>query len=194
MKQRIAITLLLCLALLGLPGSTPAHADTNNGPGPELGTTLPDPAIEPSDRECGLLDICTKKDPLYLSDLPGRFILVQMFSMYCPHCQASAKDVNALYQALQASPHAGQVTMVGLGAGNSRYEVDFYQDQFQVPFALFPDQDMAFYSCLEQPGTPFFIVLEKDAGTLRVRFEHQGPFGDPEEFLEQLFKALELEP
>lgn len=183
--RRILLVLFLWSALC-LPG----HAEE----GPALGDVLPDPVIQPSPLECAVLNICTGQEQMRLSDLPGRYLLVQIFSMYCPHCQASARDVNALYQALRDSAHADQVTMVGLGAGNSRFEVDFYREEYGVPFALFPDQDMAFYSRLNQPGTPFFLVLEKDAGTLRVRFEHQGPFEGPEAFLKQVFNAVGLTP
>lgn len=181
--------LVLALAVSILPTAALAF---DAGEAPKPGDVLPDVALAPSPRDNDVLGLPEGTERVLLSELPGRLLLIQSFSMYCPHCQKAAPDVNALYAALRANPRAAGLTMLGLGAGNSRYEVDFYQEQYQVPFALFPDQDMTFYACLHKPGTPAFVVLERSGPGLVVRFAHQGPFGDPEEFLGQLLPALGL--
>ena len=119
-----------------------------------------------------------------LSQVKADFLLVEVFSMYCPYCQAEARNVNALYGLLQKSPAAGRVRMLGLGAGNTPFEVDFFRDKYQVPFPLFPDQEFICHKALNGPGTPYFMLLKADgAGGFKVLHSHLGAFGDPAKFL-----------
>ena len=180
----------LWMAILG--GAALADVGTASGAVP--GDIVEDVVLETTDRECAILDVCQGKDEVRLSDLPGRFLFIEIFNMYCPHCQKMAPDMNVLYQAIQDSPHADEMTLIGLGAGNSRYEVDFFQEQYQTPFALFPDKEMTLYGCVGSPGTPFFLIVEKVEGSLVVRFVHQGEFLNPQDFLLQAFVSVGLTP
>ena len=128
-----------------------------------------------------------------LSQVKADFLLVEVFSMYCPYCQAEAKNVNALYGLLQKSKAAGKVRMLGIGAGNTPFEVDFFRDKYQVPFPLFPDQEFICHKALNGPGTPYFMLLKADgAGGFTVVHSHLGPFGDPGKFLDTLLAKAGL--
>ena len=171
--------------LVLLFGAVPAWADPAPGAdrpsvaitGGAVGQALPDIALDQPGRE------------LRLSGLPGRWLLVESFSMYCPHCQAAAGDVNELSRllALRAADldAVGGATLVGLGADNSRYEVDYFQKHYAVPFALYPDLDMTFYNALGAPGTPSFALVEKTGQGLVLRALHAGPFERPAELLDE---------
>ncbi|MGE4553363.1 MAG: peroxiredoxin family protein [Desulfovibrionaceae bacterium] len=182
------------LAVLGLllwAAPAAARPESGDGPAPAApGRILPDIVLDQPERECGLLLVCAPGRELRLSGLPGRWLLVETFSMYCPHCQAEACKVNdlaGLLAAGSASGAPGGLTLVGLGAGNSRYEVDYFQKHYAVPFALFPDQDMAFYDALGAPGTPSFALVEKTGDGLVLRALHVGPFAQPGALLDELF-------
>jgi peroxiredoxin len=128
-----------------------------------------------------------------LSQAKADFLLVEVFSMYCPYCQAEAKNVNALYGLLQKSKAAGKIRMLGIGAGNTPFEVDFFRDKYQVPFPLFPDQEFACHKALSGPGTPYFMLLRADgAGGFKVLHSHLGGFGDPGKFLDTLLAKAGL--
>lgn len=177
---------LLLLALLLLAGTVRAG---------EGGLQrIPDAQLQPSQQQCAKLP-CGQDGRLALADLPGRYLLIEIFSMYCPYCQASADEVNRLARLIQRSPNADQMFLLGLGAGNSRFEVDYFRDKFDVPFPLFPDRDMAVYDHLDDPGTPFFILAEKDDKPgLRVLWTHAGPFDNPRDFLDTVLDKAGLKP
>lgn len=128
-----------------------------------------------------------------LSQVKADFILVEVFSMYCPYCQAEAKSVNTLYALLQKSPAAARVKMLGIGAGNTPFEVEFFRDKYGVPFPLFPDAEFACHKSLSGPGTPYFMLLKPDgAGAFKVLHSHLGGFGDPGKFLDTLLAKAGL--
>ena len=39
-----------------------------------------------------------------LSDIRAKVVIIEVFNMYCPHCQKEAPQVNKLYEVLQEDP------------------------------------------------------------------------------------------
>ncbi|MFW5734395.1 MAG: TlpA family protein disulfide reductase, partial [Oceanidesulfovibrio sp.] len=101
----------------------------------------------------------TAGEPFALSDINADFALIQVFSMYCPHCQREAPHMKALHEKLLASDHADSLKIIGLGVGNSAYEVDFFRDEYSLAFPLFPDPDYATYDHVGEVGTPFYVLV-----------------------------------
>lgn len=153
-------------------------------------TTIP---LLGSEQDCELARGCTKDFKASLADLDSEFLLVEVFSMYCPICQGAAPDVNKLYEFIQKSPFASRLLLVGAGADNSRYEVDFFRKKYAVPFALFADPGLTFYNACGANGTPFFLLLQKTApGKLKLLYTHSGKIGDPEIFFNILLQKANL--
>lgn len=183
----ISGALLLGLLLAALPAWA-AHFETE-APG-----RIDDYALDATAAQCETYGPCDDEGRLRLSSLPGRFLFIEVFSMYCPYCQAEAADINELARLVENSAYGDDISLVGLGAGNSRFEVDFFKDKYSIAFPLFPDPEMVCYTAVNQPGTPYFILAEKDGKEgLKVLWTHRGPFEDsPEKVLAHMLEHAGL--
>lgn len=120
-----------------------------------------------------------------LSDIDADILLIEIFNMYCPFCQAEAFKVNELYKLMQEQEQEGiKMRIVGLGVSNTGFEVNHFKETFNIEFPLFPDKNMAMYKLLGGKGTPEFIgcLLQKGKEATIVMRE-SGGFDTAEEFL-----------
>ena len=123
-----------------------------------------------------------------ISQVDARVVVVEIFSMYCPYCQREAPRVNELYEKMQtASPVNGSVKIIGIGAGNSAYEVELFREAYQIPFPLFSDGDYTIHERIGSVRTPFFIVFRKnEKNVFELNKTHLGPIKDLDQFLEEI--------
>ena len=100
--------------------------------------TLAAPAAADHRAYLGLSE-STTFDPL---DISGRLLIIEIFSMYCPHCQREAPLVNDFYAFVRRDASLdADIRIIGIGVGNSAFEVDFFRKTYNIPFPLFPDGD-----------------------------------------------------
>lgn len=156
---------------------------------PAKGGTLPDFTLNTKNSgERSYLGVGS--GPFRVSDIKSNLVIVEIFSMYCPHCQKDAPNVNQVYTKIESDPALkGRIKIIGIGAGNSQLEVDTFRQRYKVPFPLFPDKDFQIHDLLGQPRTPFFIVLNLQPGTKeRIIETHLGPYESPDQFLNSVLK------
>ena len=100
---------------------------------PKEGESLPEmllPAIEDAgvQKYLGV----SGGEPFSVNDIQGEVVIIQIFSMYCPHCQADAPFVNELYKKIQNSSQIREkIKLLGIGAGNSNLEVDIFRQKYK---------------------------------------------------------------
>jgi thiol-disulfide isomerase/thioredoxin len=190
MKGRVVcLAGVVFLSILGLVSATVKAATAPPAPGETLPQiNLPVPK-DPAHRE--YLGLSSEKDVFQIPEIRARVVLVEIFSMYCPHCQREAPNINKLYRLIQGDPKLKSVMkIIGIGVGNSTFEVDVFRKTYSVPFPLFPDADFAGHRGLGEVRTPFFIGIRiDDDGSHQIFFTQLGGFDDPEKFLQ---KMLEL--
>ena len=181
---------LLCLVAVLLLTSTWVWAASP----PQAGDAFPEQALQApqSEKERAYLGLGPEVEQFRLQDLKAPVIVVEIFSMYCPYCQREAPEVNALFQRIQEEGLGDSIKMLGIGPGNSAYEVGIFRDKFSVPFPLFPDRDYTWHKVVGEVGTPYFFVLERDGDQLRVRISHLGPFESSEAFWNRILEATHL--
>ncbi len=76
-----------------------------------------------------------------IPEIKASILIIEIFSHYCPQCQASAPEVNALHQMIQEVPDLkAKIKMIGIGAGNTVLEVNAFKEKYKIPFSLFPDE------------------------------------------------------
>jgi peroxiredoxin len=131
------------------------------------------------------LGIEQKSGQFSLVDVDAEIIIIEIFSMYCPHCQKHAPEANRLHQHIMADRSlAKKVKVLGIGVGNSPYEVKFFRKKYSVPFPLFDDANSAVLNNLTGIKTPTYFGVRNDGKTLTPFFMQQGPYDDAKEFLQ----------
>jgi peroxiredoxin len=149
----------------------------------------------PADRgEQAYLGLDTTGD-FALRDIKAQVVLIEVFDMYCPHCRHEAPNVNRLYRRIADDPDlAGRIKLIGIGVGNTAYEVNLFRKTFNVEFPLFTDRSRQLARQLEVRQTPTFIGFTRlEDGTLQRVLFVPGAFGNVEDFLDRLREAARPE-
>jgi len=201
-KDATSKTLLLMLFLLValvLPGynskaeseqssGLPFSANETANKGPEATLELPLPQDENEIKYLGIAGAVDKK--FSIAQINSQVVLIEVFSMYCPHCQSEAFNVNDLYKSIEANKGLNKkLKMIGIGAGNTGYEVNLYKQKYRVPFPLFSDEDYSLTKVLGAVATPTFVGIKINPGGDYTKFYSKtGHLGDINQFLEHLIQ------
>jgi len=129
-----------------------------------------------------------------IGQIKAQVLIIEVFSLYCPHCQRTASQINELYQKIQERPDMKEkIKMIGIGVNNSTYEVDSYRKRYKVPFPLIPDENMEISKMLGVRGTPTFIGIKVNGkGTQKRFYFEEGGFQDTQQFLTEIIKLSGL--
>ncbi len=179
--------ILLVIVLVG-PVAILAQALQKGGQLPSI--VLPIPKSAEDKVYLGLSGSGTFKIPQIKADV----VIIEIFSMYCPYCQKDAPGINELYDLIQKTPDLrDKIKIIGIGAGNSAFEIETFKKTFSVPFPLFPDQDYVIHQACGEVRTPYFIgvKIQKDKSH-RIFLSQQGGFPGAQPFLEQIIKESDL--
>ena len=129
-----------------------------------------------------------------IPQIRAKVVIIEIFSMYCPYCQKDAPGVNELYRLIENNADIkNKIKLIGLGAGNSSYEVGVYKNNYSVPFPLFPDKDFEIHKACGEVRTPYFMVVKiNEDGTHQIVHTQLGNYPGAEPFLDLVLKASGL--
>ena len=129
-----------------------------------------------------------------IPQIKANVVIVEIFSMYCPYCQKDAPGINELYNLIENnSDLKNKIKLIGIGAGNSTYEVEIFKKTYTVPFPLFPDKDFTIHKACGEVRTPYFIVVKiNDDKTHQIVHSQLGDYPGAEPFLELVLKSSGL--
>ncbi len=191
-RAAVAAAIVLIAFLAHLPGGVTALAGENI---PLEGSSLPEMKLPAPQKEDEITYLGIKqKDVFKIPQIKAELVIIEVFSMYCPFCQKEAPAVNQLHQAISSNQDLkDRVKMVGIGAGNSTFEVNTFKKHYSITFPLLPDADYKIHNALGQPRTPFFLVVKLGpSGSHHIVYSKAGTFGDPKEFLDLLLKKAKM--
>jgi peroxiredoxin len=121
-----------------------------------------------------------------IPQIKAKAVIVEIFSMYCPYCQKDALGVNELYRLIENNSNIkNKIKLIGIGAGNSPYEVEVFKKTYDVPFPLFPDKDFEIHQACGEVRTPYYMVVKiNEDGTHQIVHTQLGDYPGAEKFLE----------
>lgn len=165
------------------------------GEPPAEGSTLPliKLQVPKSPDEKNYLGL-TGEGTFTIPQIKAKVVIVEIFSMYCPYCQREAPIVNELFNAIEKDQSLkGKIKIIGIGAGNTPFEVNVFRNKYQIPFPLFPDVDFTIHKACGEVRTPYFIGVKiNEDGTHRVIYSRLGSIEDANQFLELILKLSGL--
>ena len=162
---------------------------------PSEGSIFPD-IILPVPQQASEKDYLgiTYNQPFEISHIKAQVVIIEIFSMYCPFCQREATIINKLYELIQNKPDLkDKIKIIGIGAGNTQFEVDFFKNKYNIPFPLLPDESFSVHKVVGEVRTPYFFVfkIEQD-GSKKTIYSRAGSIQDPQLFLDLIVKKSEL--
>jgi len=156
---------------------------------PAKGESFPDIALVMPDKPCDMDYLGLKgKNTFKLSQVKADVVILEIFSMYCPYCQREAPLVNQLYDMIdRRTDIKNRVKIIGIGAGNTPFEVGIFRNQYNIQFPLVPDESFAFHKAVGEVRTPhFFVVKINTDGSGSIIYSKTGSIQDPNQFLDMI--------
>jgi len=164
---------------------------------PIVGSQLPETTLPIPDNpdERHYLGLTGKGSSFRIPQIKAKVVVVEIFSMYCPYCQREAPEVNKLYSAVEDDQDLkGKIKLIGIGVGNSPFEIEVFKKKYNVPFPLFPDEDFSIHKCFGETRTPYFIAIKiNDDGAHKVIYSQLGGMKGVEQFLKKMTQLSGLE-
>jgi peroxiredoxin len=181
-----AICVFLCIFVNPVHGSEEKSAPKAVSAGMKLPQfTLDVPSSEKEQQYLGLKN----PKPFSLSEISAKLIVIEIFSVYCPHCRKQAPQLNKLYKLIQQDPKLSQdIKMIAVAAGADQSKTDKWKETFHIPFPVLADQDTEIWKKFGQPGVPYTLVVST-CGT--VLSDHAGATEDVEELFRHIKKLNE---
>jgi peroxiredoxin len=190
MKRKISGFALVMLVLF----MATAISAAENSP-PKVGSALPEIELLKSNNSADLKYLGLSGSGVFkINQIQATVVIIEIFSMYCPYCQAEAPNVNRLYALIEGNPALkGKIKIIGIGIGNSHFETDIFKKKYTIAFPLIPDGDFKLHKIMGEVRTPYFIAVKLSGGKYpEVIYSRLGALENNDVFLEQITKSAGL--
>ena len=186
---------LICFAAFAICLLLATHAGLAFTNAPAIGESLP-PFKLPIPQDAGAQSYLglSGAGQFTIAQIEAKVVIIQIFSMYCPVCQKEASRVNKLHRTIQKRKDLkDKIKIIGIGTGNTPFEVGFFQKKYDVAFPLFSDEDLSIHEILGKLRTPYYIGVKINRdGSDEVFYSRLGQFKDVNGFLKRIVELSGL--
>jgi peroxiredoxin len=162
------------------------------GPAPVKGGTLPSILLPIPENSNEKIYLGLSEGGFFeISQIKAEGVLIKVFNIYCPVCQSTALAMAKLYCQIENNPDLKhKIKLIGIGAGNTPTEIEVFRQANNIPFPIFPDENLAIHNSLGEVRIPSFIAIrmEKD-GFHKIVYTHWGGLTDTTLFLDSMVEA-----
>jgi peroxiredoxin len=182
----VVITVCTFAYSLSLAGSPPAVSGTL----PDIKLSMPKEMADKNYLGLGIFGFGSFTIP----EIKANVVIIEIFSMYCPYCQREAPNVNQLYEKIEQNPALkGKIKIIGIGVGNTSYEVGTFKKKYNVSFPLFADADYVIHKMVGEVRTPYFIGVKMNQdGSHQVIYSKLGEMEGVDQFLATMIRLSGL--
>ncbi len=187
MKVAVIITIMLIIA-----SAIAIAAPTQP---PQVGSSLPEMKLSKPADSGDLKYLGLSGSGTFTADqVKAQVLIIQIFSMYCPYCQKDAPNVNRFFGLIENNPRLkGKIKILGIGVGNTQFEVNTFKKKYKVEFPLVPDNDFIIHKIVGEVRTPYFMVVKlTGAKKLEVVYSKLGAHENVEAFLAEVIKLADV--
>jgi len=185
MNRKISVLITVILVLF----MATAISAMENVP-PKVGSAMPDLELQMLNNPADLqyLGLPAGGKSYRINQVKAKVVIIQIYSMYCPYCQAEAPNVNRLYATIENNPALkDKIKIIAIGAGNTQFEVATYKKKYTVALPLVPDENFKIHKIMGEVRTPYFIAVKLNSdGKTEVIYSRLGALGNVDQFLAQL--------
>ncbi|MBN1474554.1 MAG: TlpA family protein disulfide reductase [Syntrophaceae bacterium] len=162
---------------------------------PQAGDNLPEmELLKPADKNHLKYLGLSGSGTFAINQIKAQAVIIQIFSMYCPYCQTDAPNINRLYKLIQGdSKLKDKIKIIGIGAGNTQFEIKTFKNKYKVEFPLIPDGDFKIHKAIGEVRTPYFFVVKlTGSAEPKVLYSKLGAHDDIEKFLAQVIMLADI--
>ena len=125
--------------------------------------------------------------------IDARVLIIEFFDCCCLYCRRTAPKMNEVYDDIEKrADMRGRIKIIGIGLGDTPFEVNSFREKFHVPFPLFADEKRDITKGIVIAGTPtFFAVRTNGSGLAERFFLWTGEVEDASQFLSGIVKGMQ---
>jgi thiol-disulfide isomerase/thioredoxin len=129
--------------------------------------------------------------PFKVSDIRAKFVIIEVMSGFCLHCQANAPKLNDIYKTIQADSGLADVKVIAISIADDKAGVETFKKRFQTLFPILLDENSDITRSMNIRATPITMVVSTEDA--RVLFTQAGVIPDADSFVKQVKFVKQVE-
>jgi peroxiredoxin len=121
-----------------------------------------------------------------ISQIKARIVIIEVFTIYCHHCQAEAPLVNKLYDFIKSNKLDNEIKIIGVGYESSDFGLKAFRFTYDIRFPLFSDLNGAICKVLGAEVMPSYCVVKLGKnGQAKMVYTTEESVKSPGDFINQ---------